>query len=198
MNTAKVILTGAALSVFSVLAHAVPISADFRLEADLPDLSDSGAKVYEALDQEVTSGYELTGDSFLENPSDWLGGEVWMNLDPTTYQLKFNSQDNLDFQIMEAWVTNIQFDASEMISGVSLVSNDLTDPLVSPEWSFTSNSLYFSFDASPGFFDFTGGDAVFQIETRQASAAVPEPGTLSLFALGLLMLVVARSRRQGV
>jgi len=183
-------------------ASAVAIGGDFRTEADLPDISGGIPLVHEDLGATIDGGIELTEADFVENPFSWLGGLVYVDYDPTTNILLLDSQDELDFQTFDVWISNILFDSGEVITGISLISDNLTvpydpfvDPIVVPTFSHTDNSIHISYDAGAGFFDFTGGTAEFQVTLGSSSAPVPEPATMSLLGMGLIGLA-ARARRK--
>jgi hypothetical protein len=103
--------------------EAAILSGDFRTESDLPYCCDrAGPLVYENIGAAVGAGEELTGANFVQNPSNWGGGVVHMDLDPLTNILTLHSQDIWDFETFDAWITNIVFDAGERITGLSLIS----------------------------------------------------------------------------
>jgi hypothetical protein len=184
------LLVGLSILFVAQAANATLVSGDFRTESDLPDLS-VGPLVYQSLEQIIGAGYELDSGDYLQNPSNWVGGVVWMDYNPTTNILTLASQDTGDFQAFDAWITNISFDlAGEYISDISLLSNGLTDPSFAPSLSFTNDSLHVGYDYIPDFFLFTGGIATFQIETQ--TSAIPEPGSLALLSLGLAGLGCCR------
>ncbi len=176
------------------IANAGLIVGDFVTHSDLPDAGSSGALIYQELSQTIGAGYELDlvdGD-YLTNLSNWGGGLVWMDFDPTTNILLLDSQDEWDFQTFDAFINNIQFSAGEYITGISLLNNDLVSPNTVPLLSFTNNSIHISY---AGVFDFTGNSASFQITT--SSASVPEPSTLAIFALGMIGLASRRFNKQS-
>ena len=148
----------------SFALSAAPVSGDFRTESDLPDYSTAGPLVYENLGQTIGAGYELDSSHFQENPSGWQGGVVWMDYDTSTNILTLDSQDDLDFQTFDAWITNISFGlVGEIISGISLLSDNLTDPSFAPTLSFTDDSLHVSYGlGSFDTFDFTGEHPLFK------------------------------------
>lgn len=177
---------------FAGVANATIISGDFRTESDLPYCCfDAGPLVYENLNASVGAGNELDSSNLLSNDSGWSGGLVLVDLDPTTNIVTLNSQDDLDFEIFTASISNIVFDAGEMITGLSWISGNLTDIAVPEALSFTANSIEISYDVGSGndVFNFNGTQAQFQIETQSGSVAVPAPASVLLLSLGLLALV---------
>lgn len=176
---------------FTGIANATIITADFRTEADLPYCcNDSGPLVHESLSASVGIGDELTEANFLSNPSSWSGGLVYIDLDPTTNIVTLSSQDNLDFEIFSALISNIVFDAGEVITGLSWISGNITDTSVAEMLSFTANSISIVYDVGDGnnVFDFNETQAQFQIHTDSSVATVPAPSSILLLGLGLISL----------
>lgn len=166
-------------------AQAAMTTGDFRTESDLPYVAhSSGPLVYEALGATIGGGVELNSSHLVENPSHWGGGVVHMDLGPVTNILTLDSQDGLDFQTFDAWVTNVTFDAGETIVGVTMLSNNLIDAGVAPTVAFTDDSIHVHYDY-PCIFDFTGQTATFQITTAACGLpTVPAPSALLLGSLG--------------
>jgi hypothetical protein len=175
-------------------ASAAITFADFRTESNLPDFVTGTPKVYQSLSTSVDVGLELDSADLLSNPDNWSGGSVTIDLNPITLSLVLDSQDTLDFQTFTVSITNIQFSGAEAISGVSLISNNLTtSPSIAPVISWTDDSIsivYSAIGLPDNVFNFTGDSASFQITT----AAVPEPSSALLLGLGTLA-VFARRRR---
>ncbi len=184
------------------IANATLISGDFRTESDLPFVGLSfGPKVYEAIGESMNGSYDLRKTDFKENPSGWKGGLVKMDFDPTTNILLLDSKDTWDFQTVTASITNIMFDSSEVITGISLLSNDLTDSpgLVSIAQSFTDNSIEIGYTwtgPTDEVFNFTKGTATYHITTCIKDAPIPEPTTIALLGIGLIGLAGAEIRRR--
>lgn len=176
-------------------ANASIVSGDFRTEGDLPDFSAAGPLVYEAIGVTVGAGPELTEVDLLANPASWIPGLVYMDLDPVTNILTLDSQDQLDFQTFEASISNIVLSPGETITGVSLISDNLTDePGVSLVTAFTGNSVTINYEFGVGtseVFNFTGDQSTFQIST----SAIPEVTSSGLLA-GLLVLSSFSRRRR--
>lgn len=178
--------------------NAAIVSGDFRTEADLPYCcDDAGALVHENLGATVGAGAELTGANFVANPSGWMGGVVHMDLDPTTNILTLASQDDLDFQTFDAWISNITFDAGEIITGFSLISGNLTSLGLTEILEFTSNSIHIAYDFVSDFeaFDFNESQAQFQIITSADSNSVPAPASIALLGLGLVGMALTRKKK---
>jgi hypothetical protein len=178
--------------------QAAMTTGDFRTESDLPYVGHTqGPLVYEALGATIGGGVELDSSHYVENPSSWGGGVVHMDLDPTTNILTLDSQDTWDFQTFDAWITNIAFGAGEAITGITMLTNDLTTPVVAPTLAFTDNSVHIGYDIGAGsFFDFTEGTATFQISTS-AIPAVPAPSAVLLGSLGAGLVGWMKRRKRA-
>ncbi|MCP4645153.1 MAG: hypothetical protein GY851_32225, partial [bacterium] len=172
-------------------------TGDFRTESDLPDYSTAGPLVYENLGAAIDGGVELDDSHFVENPSSWGGGVVHMDLDPTTNILTLDSQDTWDFQTFDAWISNVTFDASEVITGISMLSNNLTDAGVVPTLAYTDDSVHISYDYMPSVFDFTGQTATFQITTAAGLPTVPAPSAILLGSLGASLVGWMKRRKRA-
>jgi hypothetical protein len=190
------------LALLASQADATIISADFTAKSDAPYCDTctwrQGPLVAQALGQTVNGGIELGANATITNPSGWLGGIVYIDLDPVAKTLTLLAQDEFDFQTFSATIGNIQFSGSETITGLQLISDNLTAEIATlPTLSFTGNSLQIDY-SQPDWFYFNGpgGKAVFQLTTEvtQPGAAVPEPATAGLFGLGLAGLLAMRRR----
>ena len=190
MNLSKLLVV-ACCSMSALSAHATLMSADFRTEANL--LPSSGPLVYQSLGQAVGAGDELAAGSFLQNPSFFTGGVVYVDYNPGTMLLTLKSRDTGDFDSFDAYLSGASFSTvGERFSGLSLLSGQLTDG-TAPTLSFTGDSLHIEY-AGAGGFNFTGGSAVYQVSTTVAAVpAVPEPETWAML-LGGMGLLSARLR----
>jgi hypothetical protein len=87
------------------------------------------------------------------------------------------------------------------ISGFSFTLNSVDVIWQSGLFLMLNGSGYLSgagFDDTPGTWSLTGnaaGDELFNFSAGSAAIAVPEPGTLALFGLGLVGIGLARRRR---
>ena len=171
-------------------AHAGIVSADFRTEADLPGQG-IGPLVHERLGATLGSGLELDRSDFLSNPSNWGGGEVWLDLDASTNVLSLFSQDPWDFYTFQVTIRNI---TGATITGIELLSNNLTDPGLVPQLSFTGDSVTIFYNSPLSAFNFTGGAATFAL-LIDTPADVPEPQTVLLFGAGIALLGLVRRRK---
>lgn len=187
----KKLLLAVLLPILAAASNAAIVTGDFVNESDLPYCcARSGPKVLTSLGQSVGAGLELSGSSTLSNPSGWGGGIVYVDLNPTNNILTLLSQDTWDFETFLAKISNITFDTAEVITGITMLTNGLTDPSVLPVATFTDNSIMISYD-NGDIFDFTGGTATFQITTGQS---VPEPESIALFGLALAGLGLTRRK----
>ncbi len=197
-----VMILAALLVLGAGTTQAAMTTGNFRTESDLPHMGHGrGPLVYQALGASIDADVELNDSHFVENPSGWGGGVVHMDLDPTTNILTLDSQDDMDFQTFDAWITGVTFNAGESITGISMLSNDLTTPLVTPTLAFTGDSIHISYDilSVPGFgendaFNFTEGIAQFQIATS-AVPTVPVPSAVLLGTFGAGLVNWMRRRR---
>jgi hypothetical protein len=174
---------------FANVANATIVTADFRTEGDLPLATGSaGPVVFEAIGVAAGVGPELNSVTPISNPSSWNGGQVAVDLDPTTNILTLTAQDALDFQTFLTSITNITFNAGETVTGISLLTNSLVDPTYVPTFSFTSNSVSVLYNTGTNDeFNFVQfGTATFQITT--AAGTVPVPASLGLVLVGLIGL----------
>lgn len=135
------------------------ISGDFRTESDLPYCCDAdGPLVYEALGVPVGDGYELSGGDYVENPSGWGGGVVFMDVDVSGL-LSLDSQDTWDFERFVATITGI---SGTTVQGIELVSGNITDKGITPTLTFTEDSITIVYDDG-SVFNFNNSSALFQI-----------------------------------
>ena len=141
---------------------------------------------------------ELDSGDYIENPSGWRGGVVYMDLDPTTNVLTLDSQDYMDFQTFDAWITNVTFDAGEVITDVTMLSNNLTDTGLTPTIEFTDDSVHISYAVAEqyDYFHFTGQTATFQI-TTSGMPTVPAPSAALLGSLGAGLVGWMKRRKRA-
>ncbi|MFT6270258.1 MAG: hypothetical protein ACJAVV_003087 [Alphaproteobacteria bacterium] len=186
-------LIGVFIFLFVGVANAAIISGDFRTEADLPYCcNDAGPVVFQNLGVTVGAGAELTADNLLENPSSWSGSEVSMDLDPLTNILSLTSQDDSDFEVFNASISNILFDSGEVITGLSLISGNLTDLLLAEILSFTDNSVSISYDVMDSGMQFYFNETVAQFQILTSAQPVSAPASLLLLGLAVVGLRLAR------
>ncbi len=196
----KIFLAGLATGLMMIgmagSAQATLTSGDFRTESDLPDYGSVGPLVYQNLGAAINNGIELTvtEDTIpFQNPSNYSGAFGTMDYNPTSNILTITSQDNMDFQTFDAWMSNIIGDQGDMITNVSMLSNSLTDPIFDPSISFNADSIHISWNYRPDVFFFSEGIAEFQITT--STSAVPEPATMLLFGAGLAGLAAVGRKK---
>ncbi|CAN7490779.1 PEPxxWA-CTERM sorting domain-containing protein [Phenylobacterium sp. LjRoot164] len=183
---------------FGLPAAAAVTVADFRSESHLPDYSSSGGKLYQNTGAVLGAGDELDGGDFVSNPSGWGGGVVFVDWDAVTNILTLRSQDTWDFQTYSLAISNVLFSSAQTITGISLLSNNLTDSGVTPTLGFTGNSINIGY-ARPELFNFTGGTATFQVTLGDVGSAVPEPATWAMMIIGFGAVgsAVRSSRRRS-
>jgi hypothetical protein len=195
MNSMLRIALAASACALTLPAAAAVTQGDFRSESDLPDYSAAGPMVLERTGSVLAAGYELDTGDFVENPAGWGGGYVHVDWNSTTNILTLDSQDDWDFQTYKLVISNILFDSAQTITGITLLTDDLTDAddLV-PTLSFTDSSVTIFYNYVPNVFDFTGGSATFQV-TLGGAGAVPEPATWGMMILGLGLVGASMRRR---
>ena len=160
-----IVLTAAYLVASQSLAQIV---GDFRTESDLPYCcGSSGPLIYENIGVTVDGSIELTEANFSANPSFWMGGLVYMDLDPDTGILTLASQDEMDFERFVAQISNIS--GGDEVSGLELISGNITttkEPFsrldIAPSLSYTADSIQIIYDDG-NLFWLTGTSALFQI-----------------------------------
>ncbi len=201
LETMKKLIAGAIAAgtlMFGLPAAAAVTVADFRSESHLPDYSSSGGKLYQNTGAVLGAGYELDGGDFVSNPSGWGGGVVFVDWDEVTNIITLRSQDTWDFQTYSLAISNVLFDRAQTITGISLLSNNLTTGGVVPSFSFTGNSINIDY-ARQQTFNFTGGTASFQVTLGDVGSAVPEPATWAMMIIGFGAVgsAVRSSRRRN-
>jgi hypothetical protein len=193
MTEAKRLLLAAALACLSTASSAAILTADFRTESDLPSFGSGNPLVYEHLGATVGVGAELDDSHLLTNPDNWIGGVVHVDLDPATSILTLSSQDSWDFQTFTATLKHI---TGATVTGIFLLTNNLTTPNVAPTLSFTADSVTVSYDYVPDVFNFSNRTATFQLST--STAVVPEPSSIALVLSGVGIAGFAATRRRAV
>ncbi len=184
----KIILALATLALTG-FSNAAILSADFTNKGDLPySVNSTGALVFAATNVTVGAGIEFDAVTPTANPSGWTPGRVAVDINPTTNILTLTARDALDFQTFLFEISNIVLSVGENITGFTLISNNLMEPVYAPTLSFTNNSLNIFFDTGSNTeFDFvTDGQATFQIST--STGQVPAPASLALIAVGLVLM----------
>ena len=189
-------------------AGASIISADFRLELDLPDnVLSSGPRVFENLGVALIAGDELTPANEIANPSGWAGA-ARIGLSSGGLVTLTGDQEGLgfaDYDFARFSITNIVFSAGQSITSVTSLLAGLLDPnyelgQIPPSISFTTNSVEIFFDTTGGgaFADFQfldGGVSTFQLDFG-TSAPIPLPAAGWLLLGGLGVLAAAKRRRR--
>ena len=183
-------------------AWAAPITGDFREELSLPSFS-AGVRVLEKLSEPVAGAPDLSAADEIANPNVYSGSAA-VNLDSGGLITLTGDQEGVGFANYELAVfkiSNIVFDAGEIITGLSTLVDNLvdlgssnTDGPFTVTTAFTSDSVTITYASDNGTDDFEFGDgftSTFQIET----STVPEPITVLLMGIGLAGLGIARRRR---
>lgn len=207
----------AATLVCGTAAFAVPISADFRVSLNLPDLSGQ-PRVLESLDEAVTGSVDLSDADEISNPSGW-SGHVDVDLDTSgIVTVTGRTPDGFgDYDQAIIDIANIQFDGSETITGFiagqadGLLGSTFSSVVVEPTLSYTEDSVRIAFDTSGSGevsdFEFAeGGQSTFRILTQADQTAtvvtqpvtvtpVPVPASLPLVLAGLAALGLVSRRR---
>jgi hypothetical protein len=186
LNAAARVCAGVAVSAAmvaptSAFALAV-VQGDFSTAADLPFCCDrAGARTTSVIGAAIGGGVELQNQG-LTNPSGWQGGQVWMDLNPTTSVLTLTAKDALDFQTFSARLANLQFDtAGAFVRSVSMLSNGLVTGGLVPQLAFTSNSVSVDYSTVSAFNFVANGSASFLLDIgvdsppAMAAFSVPMP-----------------------
>ncbi len=97
-----------------------------------------------------------------------------------------------------SWTTNVAFNGlvitgfSDTINSASFVSIDTT--FGAEQFSFTNNSISLNF-AAPGDGNYTQGSTILVNVNQTSTPAIPEPSTVTLFAITLVGLTWSRRRK---
>jgi MYXO-CTERM domain-containing protein len=179
------------------------IQADFQEVLDLPYYSGSGPRVVERANVTLPlTGTILDATYQVSNPSYW-NNMLNVSFDSATNVLSLTGDGFNSYQIITITLSNLAFDASEVIIGLTPIATNLA--AYDEGWgflintSFTGNSATITYrvpdlDAYEYFLITGAGTDQFQLTL--GSAGVPEPGTLGVAAFGLAALLTAILRRR--
>lgn len=180
------------------------IQADFQEVLDLPFFASVGPRVVERANVTLPqAGTILDATYEVSNPSDF-DNMLNVSFDSATNMLSLTGDGVNSYQIITITLSNLAFDASEAIVGVTPIATGLA--AYDAGWSllmttsFTGNSATITYrvpDPSVyGYFLITGAGTD-QFQLTLGSAGVPEPGTLGAVALGLAALAAILRRRRN-
>ncbi|MCC2615407.1 PEP-CTERM sorting domain-containing protein [Aestuariibacter halophilus] len=201
----KLFLSGLLALSASTASASLITTADFNEQLSLPTLVGPDVREFEVLGAAVGAGNELTDANEIANPGGY-SGHANMDLDQSGL-LTLTGQEPAgfaDYQLAVFTLTNILFDTSTVIAGVTVIGqgNEIFDgqnqtlfPI--PSVSFTDNSVTITYHVGQQSIsdEFNFGQdlqAQFQLVMRDVQGQVPEPAYLGLTGLVLLMLSMRR------
>ena len=190
-------------------ASAGIITADFNESLDLPFPGDAGTgpRVEQLLGVSLPGTMpQLNAADVISNPSDWRNS-LKVSFDPSTDILSLFGDGNNSYQIITVTLSNLVFDIpGEQVVGIVPISignavfpdTANSEPTLTTTPFFTANSFGVQYSAAnilttPNDFNITTDTDTFQV---LLSSSVPEPGTLSLLAIGTAGLVFLSKRKR--
>jgi hypothetical protein len=139
------------------------IKGDFRIGVTVPGARAAQPLIFAHPDALIGYGPVLATSSRYSTDHHWIAGDIDVDITRNNI-VTVRSNREACYEMIHLEISNILFSGQSVVSGIKLLSNNLTEQPIQPTVAVTANSIGITF-APKGRFHATRGDAKFQIYT---------------------------------